>query len=228
MPGINKTLCTGLPDPGYTFVGRPSLFGLSLASQQSFAWFSLGVLLLSVFMVRIWRDKGVARRLVAVRDNELDRGGHGDPDPAHQAAGLRALGLHGRLRGRVLRLRHPAAQQHRHHLRPHDLVRDHLHGGDRRPGLHSRAPSSAPSTSRACPRIFGANQTIQFITSGLGLIAFILYLPGGLAEVLHRSGDLVTMGIRAAQERLALAPGRRSPADRSDIAPSLVADGAEQ
>ena len=48
------------------------------------------------------------------------------------------------------------------------------------------------------PAIFGANATIQFLTSGLGLIAFILYLPGGLAELLHRFGDVVTVGIRAA------------------------------
>ena len=27
------------------------------------------------------------------------------------------------------------------------------------------------------PALFGANATIQFLTSGLGLIAFILYLP---------------------------------------------------
>ena len=61
------------------------------------------------------------------------------------------------------------------------------------------------------PALFGANQTIQFITSGLGLIAFILYLPGGLAELLHRFGDLVTMGIRAAQDRVASRrPGPRS------------------
>ena len=31
------------------------------------------------------------------------------------------------------------------------------------------------------PAIFGTTSTIQFLTSGLGLIAFILYLPGGLA-----------------------------------------------
>ena len=45
------------------------------------------------------------------------------------------------------------------------------------------------------PAIFGSNPTIQFLTSGLGLLAFILYLPGGLAELLHRLGDLVTLGI---------------------------------
>ena len=44
------------------------------------------------------------------------------------------------------------------------------------------------------PALFGANATIQFLTSGLGLIAFILYLPGGLGELLNRFGDVVTIG----------------------------------
>ncbi len=35
------------------------------------------------------------------------------------------------------------------------------------------------------PAIFGTTPTIQFITSGIGLLAFILYLPGGLAELLQ-------------------------------------------
>ena len=75
------------------------------------------------------------------------------------------------------------------------------------------------------PAIFGANQTIQFITSGLGLIAFILYLPGGLAELLHRSGDLVTGGHpRRAGAVLGTSratPGRRSrPALRRPTGPS--------
>ena len=45
------------------------------------------------------------------------------------------------------------------------------------------------------PAMFGTTPTIQFLTSGLGLLAFILYLPGGLAELLHRFGDLVTLGL---------------------------------
>ena len=40
------------------------------------------------------------------------------------------------------------------------------------------------------PAIFGTTSTIQFLTSGVGLLVFILYLPGGLAEVMHRFGDL--------------------------------------
>jgi ABC-type branched-subunit amino acid transport system permease subunit len=45
------------------------------------------------------------------------------------------------------------------------------------------------------PAMFGTTPTIQFLTSGIGLLAFILYLPGGLADVLHRLGDLVTDGV---------------------------------
>ena len=54
------------------------------------------------------------------------------------------------------------------------------------------APSPGPSSGaiylEGLPAIFGTNPTIQFLTSGLGLMAFILYLPGGLAELLHRLG----------------------------------------
>jgi len=61
--------------------------------------------------------------------------------------------------------------------------------------------------------MFGTTSTIQFLTSGLGLLVFILYLPGGLAELLHRLADVVTLGI----ERLTAgragptAPGRAEP-----------------
>jgi ABC-type branched-subunit amino acid transport system permease subunit len=45
------------------------------------------------------------------------------------------------------------------------------------------------------PAIFGTTSSIQLLTSGIGLIAFILYLPGGLAEVMHRIGDAVASGV---------------------------------
>ena len=72
LPLVKRTICTGLPDPQSTLISRPSLFGLSLGSERAFAWFSLGVLIVSVLMARVWRDRGIARRLIAVRDVELD------------------------------------------------------------------------------------------------------------------------------------------------------------
>ena len=201
VPGINKTLCTGLPNPAYTFVNRPSLFGVSLASQRSFAWFSVGVLLLSIYMVRIWRDKGVARRLVAVRDNELTAAAMGIPILRTK---LLAFGLSGFMAGYAGVCFAFATQQ----LNNTDITFDPTTSFVIISMVVIGGLGSIPGAIlgalylEGLPAVFGANQTIQFITSGLGLIAFILYLPGGLAEVLHRTGDLVTMGIRAAQERL--------------------------
>ena len=117
VPGINKTLCTGLPNPAYTFVNRPNLFGLSLSSQRSFAWFSLAVLLVSIFIVRTWRDRGIARRFVAVRDNELTAAAMGIPILRTKLLAFAPVRVHCRLRRRVLRLRHPVLEQHRYHLR---------------------------------------------------------------------------------------------------------------
>jgi ABC-type branched-subunit amino acid transport system ATPase component len=51
------------------------------------------------------------------------------------------------------------------------------------------------------PAIFGASQVVVTLTSGLGLLAFVLYLPGGMAELLHRFGDLVSLGVGRPQDR---------------------------
>ena len=152
LPVVHKTLCTGLP-AGSQVIARPELFGVSLASERAFAYFSLAVLVLSVLAVRTWRDHGVARRLVAVRDNEITAAGHGHPGVADEAARLRALGLHGRLRRGVLRVRHPAPE-HRH-LRPDGLVSSSSPWSSSAVSAPSPERSSAPSTSRAFRRSSG-------------------------------------------------------------------------
>jgi branched-chain amino acid transport system permease protein len=47
------------------------------------------------------------------------------------------------------------------------------------------------------PAAFGSGPTVQFITSGVGLLVFLLYLPGGLVGVLDRGGDVVANMIDA-------------------------------
>jgi len=39
------------------------------------------------------------------------------------------------------------------------------------------------------PAALGSTSTVQFITSGFGVLIFLLYLPGGLADLLRRVGD---------------------------------------
>jgi branched-chain amino acid transport system permease protein len=228
VPGINRTLCTGLPNPAYTVVNRPSLLGLSLASQQAFAWFSFGVLVLSVFMVKVWRDKGIARRLVAVRDNEFGAAAMGIPVLRTK---LLAFALSGFMAGYAGVCFAFATQQ----LNNTDLTFDPTTSFIIISMVVIGGLGSIPGAIlgalylEGLPAIFGSNQTIQFITSGLGLIAFILYLPGGLAEVLHRTGDLVTIGLRAVLHRDAT--HRAEPPVSPTTAVSqraLVAEGAEQ
>jgi ABC-type branched-subunit amino acid transport system permease subunit len=222
IPGINKTLCTGLPNPAYTVVARPTLFGISLSSQRAFAWFSLAVLLLSVFILRVWRDKGVARRLVAVRDNELGAAAMGIPVLRTK---LLAFALSGFVAGYAGVCFAFAVGQ----LNNTDITFDPTTSFVIISMVVIGGLGSIPGAIlgalylEGLPAIFGSNQTIQFLTSGLGLVAFILYLPGGLAEVLHRLGDVVTIGLRSVLHR-----------DTTDVpgphvsAPALLAEGAEQ
>jgi ABC-type branched-subunit amino acid transport system permease subunit len=228
IPGINKTLCTGLPNPAYTVVPRPSLFGLSLASQRAFAWFALGVLLLSVFILRVWRDKGVARRLVAVRDNELGAAALGIPVLRTK---LLAFALSGFVAGYAGVCFAFAVGQ----LNNTDITFDPTTSFVIISMVVIGGLGSIPGAIlgalylEGLPAIFGSNQTIQFLTSGLGLVAFILYLPGGLAELLHRFGDVVTIGIRSVLHRDATdAPGPHVSAPATVPPPALLAEGAEQ
>jgi len=200
LPGIHKTLCTGLPNPASTLIGRPNLFGINLQSQRAFSWFALGVLLLSIFAVRLWRDKGIARRLVAVRDNELGAAAMGIPVLRTKLMAFALSGFMAGYAGACL-----AFATQRFSTTTFDptvsfiIISMVVIGGL---GSISGAVLGALYLE-GLPALFGANPTIQFLTSGLGLIAFILYLPGGLGELLHRFGDLVTMGVHTAQAKLA-------------------------
>ncbi len=228
IPGINKTVCTGLPNPAYTVVARPSLFGISLSSQRAFAWFSLAVLLLSVFMLRVWRDKGVARRLVAVRDNELGAAALGIPVLRTK---LLAFALSGFIAGYAGVCFAFAVGQ----INNTDITFDPTTSFVIISMVVIGGLGSIPGAIlgalylEGLPAIFGSSPTIQFLTSGLGLVAFILYLPGGLAEVLHRFGDVVTVGLRSVLHRDAADPsGPQVAAPASVQPPALVAEGAEQ
>jgi ABC-type branched-subunit amino acid transport system permease subunit len=218
VPLIGKTLCTGLPNPGYTVVNRPTLFGLSLHSERAFAWFSFIVLLLSILMVRVWRDKGIARRLVAVRDNELGAAAMGIPVVRTK---LLAFALSGCMAGYAGACLAFAVGQ----LNSTDITFDPTISFVVVSMVVIGGLGSIPGAIlgalylEGLPALFGSNQTIQFVTSGLGLIAFILYLPGGLAELLHRFGDVVTVGLRSGLDRVA--------ARRMGTPPPLAAKGIE-
>jgi ABC-type branched-subunit amino acid transport system permease subunit len=213
IPFTSRQVCTGLPNPQSTLLARPTFLGISLASERAFAWFSLAVLVLAVLVVRVWRDRGVARRLLAVRDNETAAGTTG---VAVVRTKLMALTLSGFMAG-VAGVCFAFALE-RISVATFDpyvsiLVVAMVVVG----GLDSIAGAVLGALyAVGLPAVFGTTPTIQFLTSGLGIMAVILYLPGGLAEVMRRLGDLVTAGIvgwRSRRAGVGGAPGPEEPAE---------------
>ena len=62
LPLVDKRLCTGCPTRSRPCWPGRAFSASALQSERAFAWFSLAVLVLTVLMVRTWRDRGVARR----------------------------------------------------------------------------------------------------------------------------------------------------------------------
>jgi len=221
VPLVGKRVCTGLPNAASTLLNRPTFFGLSLSSTRNFAWFAIAVLVLSVLMVRVWRDRGVARRLVAVRDNELTAAAMGIPVVRTKLLAFALSGFMAGYAGVCL-----AFATQRFNLTTFDptysiLVVSMVVIG----GLGSVSGAVLGAVYLVgLPAIFGTTSTIQFLTSGFGLLCFILYLPGGLAELIRRFGDLVTAGVRwlLARAGVAALPLEPPEADRAPPAPGVA------
>ncbi|HUI04094.1 MAG TPA: ABC transporter permease [Acidimicrobiales bacterium] len=192
VPLVHRVVCSGLPNPQSTLVSRPTLLGLGLSSERAFAWFSLGVLVLSALMVQVWRDRGIARRLIAVRDNEVAAGSAGIPVVRTKLMAFALSGFMAGYAGVCF-----AFATERFSTTTFDptvsiLVVSMVVIG----GLDSIAGAIMGSLYLVgLPAIFGSTTSIQFLTSGMGLMAFILYLPGGMADVMHRVGDLASAGV---------------------------------
>jgi ABC-type branched-subunit amino acid transport system permease subunit len=203
VPLLNRRVCAGLPDPQSTLISRPHLFGVSLAPERSFAWFSIGVLVLTLLMVRVWRDRGVARRLIAVRDNEAGAAATGIPIVRTKLLAFALSGFMAGYAGVCFAFASERFGAATFAPTVSILVVSMVVIG----GLESITGAVMGALYLVgLPAIFGTTATIQILTSGLGLMAFILYLPGGMAELLHRVGDLVTGGVTRMREGRAPPP----------------------
>ena len=193
IPLFGWHACTGLPDPASTLIRRPRLLGVDLGPQHTMYYFVLGVLALTLLVARVWRDHGVARDLLAVRDNEVGAAAAG---VRVVRAKLMAFALSGFLAGvagvcfALVTERFKAST-----FDPSQsilVVAMVIIGGL---GSIEGAVLGALYLV-GIPAAFGSGPTVQFITSGVGLTIFILFLPGGLAALLHRIGDAVSAALQ--------------------------------
>lgn len=223
-PIFGSQVCTGLPDQYSTLLERPTFFGMSLFNERDFAFFALGVLLVMLFIVRTWRDRGIARRLIAVRDNEVAAAAMGINVVRTK---LLAFALSGFLAGvagvcLAFALARISAEET---FGPKEsiLVLSMVVVG----GLGSVTGSVLAALYLiGLPLLLGSTATVQFITSGFGVLAFLLYLPGGLGAVASRAGDGIATLIRQRRERRNLPPDV-GPGDVTidEITPELAGAG---
>jgi len=197
-PLLHRTFCTGLPDPASTLLSRPTLLGIDVSSDKAFSYVCLGLLVLALLAARLWRDKGIARALIAVRDNEAGAAAMGVRVVRIKVLGFALSGFLAGAAGvcfaflteRVNTTTFAAPQSIL-------IVSMAIIGG----------LGSVPGAVLGAlyliglPAFFDSTPTIQFLTSSLGLTIALLYVPGGLSGVLRRIGDGFTVLVRQALDR---------------------------
>lgn len=178
------------------FLPRPKLLGIDLASQRAYYYLCLTVLAVCVLLVARLRASGIGRTIIAVKDNESAASSFAVSPAVSKltaiavAGGLAALGG-GLLAGLFVQFDAksfgPEASL--------QIVAMVVIGG-----LGSVVgPLLGAVYVVGLPAAFGASGTITLLTSSIGLLVLLLYLPSGLAGVVNSGRDAL---LRWAQTRL--------------------------
>ena len=218
------------------FLPRPRLFGLDLSSQRAYYYLCLVALVGSVALVVRLRGSGVGRTIIATKDNESAAASFAvSPAVAKLTAfavagGLAALGG-GLLAGLFVQFDAgafgPEASL--------QIVAMVVIGG-----LGSVAgPLLGAVYVVGLPGVLGASGTVALLTSSIGLLFLLLYLPSGLVGVVHaaRAGLLRVAAGRLGSDQ-AVAAVAQTPSqpptkvvdvptepDEDSAVPALLAEG---
>lgn len=221
----------GLPQTSGTFIPRPRVFGVDLDARRTFYYVVLAVLVLALAFVRNLRRSGVGRAMIAVRDNEA----------AAAAAGIRvtrtkltAFAVSGFLAGIAGVL---------YAMNEGLLAAVTGTGGTSfDPFLSIMAVSMViigglgsikgallgAAYIAGVPAIVGFSEVVFFLTSGIGLTIFVLYVPGGLAQTLDKAGDGLARVWASRSRRRPPEPEEAAltPPEEPDEVPVAVGGGA--
>ena len=187
-------------DSTVVVVQRAKLWGIDLHAQRTYYELCLFVLALTALGVWKLRASGIGRSIIAVRDNEEAASSF---TLAPATAKLLAFGLAGGLAALAGGLLAGLRVRFGVEAFPPDeslrVVAMTVIGG-----LGSVAGALLGAVYViGLPALFDNNATVGLLTSGVGLLVLLLYLPGGLAAVAFRLRDAV---LSVAERRLAPAP----------------------
>ena len=177
---------------------------LDLSDRRAFYLVCLAMLVVVVLLANRVRRSGVGRALIAVRDNEPAAAAF---TIAPRATKLAAFALAGGLAGFAGALFMALLTNARADQFPVDLslsaVSMAVIGG-----LASAAGAVLGTLwVVGLPALFGTNQTVTLLTSGVGLLVLIMYFPGGFVQVAYAIRGWI---VRAVAARMPPAPQRAS------------------
>jgi ABC-type branched-subunit amino acid transport system permease subunit len=206
---VGFRVCPGLPNPEMTYNQRPHLLGLSLTNERTVTYVMLAILCLVLVVAVAWRDHGLARLLLAVRGNEQAAAAMGVRPIRAKLTAFAVSGFLAGVAGVCYGLVNERLSTEAFNAPQSIQVVAMIVVG----GLGSLSGAVLGAVYLiGFPAIFGSTQTVQFLTSGIGLLGFLLFLPGGLGTVLSSAADAVTGVVR--RTRLGRAP--RGPALAAD------------
>ena len=194
---------------GVLILPRATLFGIDLKPQRTYYYLCLFVLVGCAAAISHLRRTGIGRSLIAVRDNE-NASASFSVSPV--LAKLTAFALGGGLAALAGALLAGLSIQVGTNVFGPELslqiVAMVVIGGL---GSVTGAVLGAVYVV-GLPALFNNSATVGLLTSGVGLLILLLYLPGGLLEIVHRVRDAL-LGIAA----------RRLP-EQPPVAPVSVAE----
>ena len=167
---------------------RGTLFGIDLATQRSYYYFTLGGFVIAYAVVSRLRRSGIGRSTIAVRDNAAGASAY-TVSPAR--AKLTAFALAGGLAGFGGALLGGMVQNIRF-AEVLFTVEDSLRvvGMAVIGGLGSVTGAVLGAVwVEGMPAFFGDNELVPLLTSSIGLLIIIMYLPGGFIQVVYGARD---------------------------------------
>jgi ABC-type branched-subunit amino acid transport system permease subunit len=184
----------GLPGEVSVLVTRPRQLGVDFAPQRVWYLAMLALLIAAVAVTTNLRRSNVGRALLAVRDNEAAAGALGIPVIRTKLLAFALSGAMAGVAGVALAFTQQRFSDQTFPATESLLIVSMVVIG----GMGSiRGALLGAGYVVGLPAIFGSGLTVTLLTSGVGLLVFLLYLPGGLVGVLDRGGDVVANMIDA-------------------------------
>jgi len=179
---------------GFITVPRPKLFGvLDLRPERTYFYLCLALLVVCTAMIARLRRTGVGRSLIAVRDNEGAASSFAVSPALSKLTAFALAGGLAALAGALLAgLQIQVASNSFGPQLSLQVVAMVVIGGL---GSVTGAVLGAVYVV-GLPALWNHSNTVGLLTSGIGLLLLLLYLPGGLIEIVHRARDAM-LGLAA-------------------------------